>query len=410
MPPVSLRNPHNAGSLPGQQFGRVSRRNSFDNDLEEFGHIAMYGDMVHTDDNDDLVVASGNDRSMFGGDMQQNSRMPPDALAMRERELQLRQRELAIREQEIALQQQGRGGRRKSNQRQMMDDDDDDSGDDFAPQGPSGPPVDPDNIDMMSVTSRRNRRTPNAASLKNNPHPERPMVNSSRSSYGIFGGKGRGNKERTSARMISDIPSLHQQITDDPLMAYSSNRYGVVDRKALADNSRANSMTGGHMQEGRSDFHGHGGPGSGLGPRRSSLNPGEARMNSQRPPMPGPFSSAPGGGPYPPMSGGRPPMPPNMPPSMSQQGGLTTLRQPQPKYPNGHVISHVEQQAQNGVSQNLFKGSNNAIRSLTGSASASADSGSSGLSGSNEFDHSAYNSSSSSVERRNPGLAVGVRV
>jgi hypothetical protein len=53
----------------------LSRRNSFDDDLEEFGHIALYGDMVDSD-----VIAPQ--------DGYQNSRPPPasqlNELALRE--------------------------------------------------------------------------------------------------------------------------------------------------------------------------------------------------------------------------------------------------------------------------------------------------------------------------------------
>ncbi|KAF3918018.1 hypothetical protein ABW21_db0203536 [Orbilia brochopaga] len=94
-------NPERGQAIPNGTYG--SRRNSFDNDLEEFGHIVMYGDMLHTDDTDDLVLTSNDERNYT-----QHENNHRQHLSIRERELQLKQRELALKEQELALQRNAR--------------------------------------------------------------------------------------------------------------------------------------------------------------------------------------------------------------------------------------------------------------------------------------------------------------
>lgn len=118
-------------------------------DLEEFSHLVVYDDIPE------------------GGEASQD-------MGLRERELQLRQRELALREQEMRMRRgpPGPGPRRgPPSIRPGPYDDDDEEEDYFDPASTPGPMIDPDNFDMMSVTSRRNRKAPppNAAQIRKNP-------------------------------------------------------------------------------------------------------------------------------------------------------------------------------------------------------------------------------------------------
>lgn len=330
-------------------------------DLEDFSHLVMYDD-----------IPEGGP----GGE-------PPD-LTMRERELQLRQRELAIREQEFRMRRGGgrRGPPPPSSVRgstQMGFDDDDDEDDYVDPMAPIAQPlIDPDNFDMMSVTSRKNRKAaPTARDVRNNPQGEalpQPRGSRFRPSFG---------RSRTS--QMSNVPTLGENMLDDALMAGSSNRYGAVDRGAIQAESRANSLTASRLDElqyGQGPMPGMG-PGpkgppsmSGAYPRRTSQSPGAQYSPSMR------------------GMNGRP-SPPNgygPPPSMNGRSPADGMQQPVPRYPPGQgnsVAPHqVEQHA--GVSSLHPPPSSKNVRSLTGSASASANSGDSAPS---------LNSSQSSLAR-----------
>ncbi|EPS40540.1 hypothetical protein H072_5627 [Dactylellina haptotyla CBS 200.50] len=264
----------NGRNLPNGDAGRSqviingpygSRRNSFDNDLEEFGHIVMYGDMLHTDDTDDLVLAGNEDKTPVYSENHHRQH-----LSIREREFQLRQRELALKEQELALQRNARISSRRKGPRpnnHEYDEDEEDDDEYFSQhQGPSAPHMHPDNIDMMSVTSRRNRRLPSGNGLRGNFGNGQPHRIS-------FSAKGR-NKDRASAALIGDFPTPHSSIADDPLLNYSSNRYPTLQ------SSRANSLTTPRFD----DYAGGG-------------------TNSAYPSMPSRRASA-----TPPYAGGHPPM------------------------------------------------------------------------------------------------------
>ncbi|KAI5804918.1 2-dehydropantoate 2-reductase [Geopyxis carbonaria] len=356
----------------------VSRRNSFDDDLEEFGHIALYGDMVDElpPQQDGYAAArpSGND------------------LALRERELAIREREHMLRQQEMMRNGGGappprKGGRRKmmpSRSRSVYGDDDEDEDEFYVdPQSaPPMPPVDVDNLDMMSVTSRRNRRAPSAGNMRPNQEiPIQPTRGGGR--HSMFSRPGPRN--RVSARLMGDVPGLHDSITDNPLMGYSSNRYGTVDRKAMTDNSRANSMTSQRMDDYRDN------PAYGGGAYPPMAN---GRRTSQAPNGYGPNGHSPNG---------------HSPDNRAYRGPPDgqPIRQPVAKYPPGPdgFPHQVEQHVSDGVSHSqVVKGPpSNTVRSTTGSASASLsnDSGSASIGG----DRSAY-SSTSSLEKRMPRVAV----
>lgn len=354
------------------------RRNSDEaDDLGEFSHLVLY------------------DNPADGGPVDGSYEAGPSAseLALRERELMLRQRELALREQEFQIR---RGGRRPpptpSHRGGFDDDDDDEYVDPMA--APQGPPIDPDNFDMMSVTSRRTRKAPSASQLRKNPENGGTSMRSSQQ----FMRQGFGGRNRSSKMIAQNTMGLHESLMDNPMMGYSSNRYGEVDRKARNDESRTNSLTAARLEEL------HGGPGAIGGPYPSPMN----RRTSQSPGNP-----FPNGGPV-----GRPngrPSPPNgYMPSNGRPSPPGDMRQPVPRYPNGHgvrgpVSQQVEQHA--GVS-NLHppKGPQN-VRSLTGSASASAESGDSGASANIDSENSAHSSRSSlgHAHQAHPVHPIGVR-
>ncbi|KAI5816632.1 2-dehydropantoate 2-reductase-like protein [Pyronema omphalodes] len=376
--------PHVNGAFSPR--GQLSRRNSFDNDLEEFGHIALYGDMVDSD----AVPQDGGYRQHPGrGDHGNHVRQPPPTMSeldLRERKLALREREQALREQELKNSRFGFGRKKAGKSRSVYGDDDDD--DDFYVDAPPPmPPVDVDNFDMMSVTSRRNRRLPSASSVNvRSPGAEIPLQPTRTGRHSMFG---RNQRSRTSARLMNDVPGLHDPITDNAMMGYSSNRYGTVDRKVMMESSRANSMTSNRGGDIRSD------PSFGGG---------------AYPPMPGSGNGNGGSGAY-------PPMPRRMSTSQGdpRNGYNATPRnvnghspphnghgQPMPKHAYPHQVDH---HIGDGVRQpSIMKGpTGNQVRSTTGSASASLsnDSGSAG------GELSAYSSSSSSLEKRIPnGVAV----
>lgn len=353
------------------QSRNQSRRGSMEgNDLEGFEHLVLYDD----------IPESG--ESIYGG-----GEGPANDLALRERELMLRQRELAIREQEMRLRRAGPPGPRRgpptpSVRNGGFDDDDDD--DYFDPaDGPPVPQIDPDNFDMMSVTSRRNRKAPSQSQLRKNPEysdlpPQKHGRGFLRPGY---------PRNRSSARIISQVPGLQDSIMDDPMMGYSSNRYGNVDRQQLGQESRTNSLTASRLDELQ---YGHGGPPNGQGgpfPRRASQSPGNpyspqlGRGNGRPSPPHGPNGYMGG-----PAMNGRP----------SPPGG--GMREPVPRHPPGQGNAVAPQQVEQyaGVSAlHPPKAPMNA-RSLTGSASASAGSGdSSGASANLDSEPSAHSSQSS---------------
>lgn len=355
--------PNGYGPPGGRPMGQQSRRGSVDNELgEDFNHVVLY---------DDIPEGSG----------------VGDEMTLREKELMIRQREIGLREQELRMRRgPGPGPRRgaptPSVRNGAFDDDDDDDDEYYDPTSRPAPQlIDPDNFDMMSVTSRRNRRAPSASQIRSNPEGDSARRGAGGSAYGrpMF------SRNRSSARLIGALPGAHDSIMDDPLMAYSSNRYGTVDRQSLGHDSRAASLTTARLDELQ-----FGGPQSGLQsgpyPRRASQSPGnpyspQLGRGNGRPSPPNGFTGY--------SNGGRP----------SPPGGM---RQPIPQYPPGQGNTVAPQQVEQhaGVSAlNPLKGPVNK-RSLTGSASASAGSG-------DNLD--SENSAHSSQSSLGPRLPVGVR-
>lgn len=317
-PPMANGGPNGYGRPPPQMNGggsrAASRRGSMDgNDLEEFSHLVLYDD-----------IPEGQEPS-FGAD---NS-----DVALRERELQIRQRELALREQEMRMrrgppQPSAPPSRRGPPPSRGGFDDDDDDDDYFDPSMAANVPViDPDNFDMMSVTSKKNRKMPGPppSQIRRNPEGDGPPSKGSR-----FRPFGRHRSSQMS--QISQMPTLNDNILDDPLLSFTSNRYGAVDRGAMGASSRANSLTASRMDEMQfgGPVSGHTMTMTGGYPRRTSHSPGNQYSPSMR-----------GGN-------GRPSPPNGFGPANGQPSPPNGARQPGPRFPpgpgNGIAPQQVEQQ------------------------------------------------------------------
>lgn len=291
-----------------------------------------------------------------------------------------------------------RGSRRPApSQRGGFDEDDDEDDEYFDPMNSRGPPVpqiDPDNFDMMSVTSRRNRKAPSASASQLRKDPSMgsggPPSGGNRTSSGFGGFRPHMPRNRSSTqRIMGDVPGLHDSLMSNPMMAYSTSRYGAVDRKTISDESRAGSLTRERLAELSGPGTGGGMHGAypspqpqGPGARRTSLAPGDtfnpARRVSSRPSPPGDGYLSPNG--VPGMNGR--PSPPGM------------MRQPVPRHPPGQGNAVAPQQVEQhaGVSKPPSLRPSSNVRSLTGSASASAGSGESAHIDSENSAHSSQSS------------------
>ncbi|KAL8732388.1 MAG: hypothetical protein Q9166_002786 [cf. Caloplaca sp. 2 TL-2023] len=362
--PSRQSNGYNPRGPPPNQ---MSRRPSLeDNDLSEFGHLVMY---------DGIPEGSAPAPN-------------PSDLALRERELALRQRELQLREQEYNMRRGVRPPPPRSHVGGFDDDDDDDFFDPMAAQGPP-PHIDPENFDMMSVTSRKNRKTPSLSQIRRD--PEAPGRGGMRQSHSFRPGSNRNRV--SSSQMMNNMPGMHDNLLENPMMGYSSNRYGTVDRKIIHDDSRANSLTAARLTELQGPGNNAGMNGAYPMPRRTSQSPGN------------PFNPAgrAGGRPSPPHDGYIGPG--GMPNGGPSPNGM--MRQPVPRHPpgQGNAVAPYQVEQHAGVS-NLYppKGpAQKQVRSLTGSASASAGSGDSAHI---DSEPSAHSSQSSLGPRQAAALAA----
>ncbi|KAL8998955.1 MAG: hypothetical protein Q9169_002061 [Polycauliona sp. 2 TL-2023] len=354
--PSRQSNGYNPRGPPPNQ---MSRRPSFEeNDLSEFNHVVMY---------DEIPEGSA-------------PVLNPSELALRERELALRQRELQLREQEYNMR---RGPRAPPPPRSHVGgfDDDEDDYDDFEPMGARGPlppHVDPENFDMMSVTSRKNRKAPSLSQIRQN--PEGPGRGGMRQSHSWRPGP---NRNRSSSQMMNNTAGMHDNLLENPMMGYSSNRYGTVDRKMMHDDSRTNSLTAARLTELQGPGNNAGMNGAYPMPRRTSQSPGNPFNPGGRP----------GGRPSPPQDGY---MGPNGMPNGGPPPPNGMMRQPVPRHPpgQGNAVAPYQVEQHAGVS-NLYppKGpTQKQVRSLTGSASASAGSGDSAHIDSEPSAHSSQSS------------------
>lgn len=375
--PVNGYPPRGMNGAPNGQ-----RRPSLDgNDLEEFSHLMLYDNMV------DEGGPNGGPYDAAGGPSTND-------LALRERELMLRQKELQLREQELNMRRgRGPGPRGPPPPPSHMggfdeDDDEDDYFDPMASRGP-GPMIDPDNFDMMSVTSRRNRKMPSASQIRKNPEMAAmsgmggmpPPSGRSRNPFARPG----MNKNRTSARIMAEVPGLHDSLMNNPLMGYSSNRYGDVDRGTMGAQSRANSLTAARLDELQ-----QGGNYGAYPPmsRRTSQSPGNPLSPGPRPV-------------------GRPSPPNGYPPNGMAPNGRPSppgMRQPVPRHPPGHGNAVAPQQVEQhaGVSNLYPPKSRPHVRTLIGTSAGSHSS--SGASAQLDSENSAHSSQSSLGPR--PPLGV----
>lgn len=363
--PQRVPNGHANGFHPD---GPMARRSSIDEELGEFSHVMLY---------DNAPEGGVPENGAYGEDGPHGSTAD---LALRERELALRARELELRERQMGM-RRGPPPRRPPPSAAVAggwaDDDEDD--DYFDPMGnghAASPAVMDENFDMMSITSRRNRKAPQ------NHRAMSAGMGGGGQARGGRGGPGPapfGRKpNRTSVRIPGDMPNLTESILSNPLMGYSSNRYGNVDRGEMGKESRQNSLTTERLSElqqgGVTPYGAYPAP-PGV-QRRQSQSPG----NPLSPPMkrPSPPNGYVGNG----HTNGRP-----SPPGM---------RQPVPRYPPGHgnVVAPAQVEQHAGVSNQNPQKPNPQVRSLTGSASASAASGeSSGASAQLDSENSSENSS-----------------
>lgn len=382
-PPPNGMNGMNGYGSPVSPMGHAPMQTYDETGLnDDFAHIALYGA-----DDDGYGPPAG----------------PGGNIGLRERELMLRQKELALREREMAM--RGPPAGRRPPPSQMGDFDEEDGEDYFDPMAYRGPPVNPDNIDMMSVTSRRARKQPSVSELRHNPEAGGPPSSSMRGGRRISGfppSRPGMPRNRVSSRLMEEsLTDPSNDILENPLMGYSSDRYGGFDRSNLGREgreSRTNSLTAARLSElqqgnGYGAYPPMGPPPMGpppMGGRRTShspatpLSPGAISMGSRRP-SPG-QDYAPNG-----MPRMNRPSPPD-------------VRQPTPRHPPGHGNAVAPQQVEQhaGVSNLYPPKQGPQVRSLTGSASASAGSGDSGRSA---HENSAY-SSQSSLGPRPP---IGVR-
>ncbi|EPS28460.1 hypothetical protein PDE_03406 [Penicillium oxalicum 114-2] len=353
--------------------------------LEEFSHLVVYDGESEGAMPPPQMNGNGNG----SGNGHPEGTPSPNDIALRERELALRQRELQLREQEMSMRRgpgpgagpgpaPGPGRRGPLPPRTPVGAFDEEDEDYFDPMDNMAiPHLDPDQVDMMSITSRRARKAPSASQIRKNPemfasggpmHSNRPA-----SSFGRYFGR-----KRTSERVMQEIPGLHDSLMDNPMMSYSSNRYGSVDRNQMGIDSRANSLTASHMGD--------------YPPRPYP----QSRRNSQSPAAPFP---GPPGPPGPsrmarPMTGHEQPMGPhgghprNGHPS--PPGNLRTPASRQPSAQGPPAPHQLEQQY--GVSNSFPIKGPPKNKSLTGSASASAESGDSGASANLDSEASAHSS------------------
>ncbi|KAJ5719972.1 hypothetical protein N7493_006850 [Penicillium malachiteum] len=369
-PPGMMRVPP-GGPMPPPGSRGMPRDPSLEG-LEEFSHL-----MIYSDDAD-----GGQPHPNGNGFPDGTSHGPgPSDLALRERELALRQRELQLREQEMGMRRgpgPGPGPRRGPPPLRAppsaFDEEDEDY---FDPMDHIQiPHVDPDSVDMMSITSRRARKAPSHSQIRKNPElgsggAGMPQSRPSSSAFGRYFGR-----KRASDRVMAEIPGLHDSLMDHPMMSYSSNRYGAVDRNQMHSESRANSLTASHM----GDF-----------PPRPYP---QSRRNSQSPAVPFP-GGPPGPGPRMarPMTAHDPSLGPGGPHHNGHPSPPGNMRTPVPRHPSNQGPVGPQQVEQHyGVSNPYPAKGPPKNKSLTGSASASAESGDSGASANLDSEASAHSS------------------
>ncbi|GLI77882.1 hypothetical protein PoHVEF18_006178 [Penicillium ochrochloron] len=370
-PPSGMmpRGPGGPMPMPMGPQGRGVPRDTSLEGLEEFSHLVVYDE---SEGGMPVPQANGNGYP--------DAATSPNDIVLRERELALRQRELQLREQEMHM-RRGPGpgpGRRGPPSRAPAAAFDEEDEDYFDPMDNMAiPHIDPDQVDMMSITSRRARKAPSHSQFRKNPEMMGGGPPGSQSRPGSSFGRYFGRK-RASDRVMQEIPGLHDSLMDNPMMSYSSNRYGAVDRNQMGIDSRANSLTASHMGD--------------YPPRPYP----QSRRNSQSPAAPFPGPPGPPG----PSRMGRPMTghdqslgPHGGPPHNGHPSPPGNMRTPVPRHPSGQGPVGPQQIEQHyGVSNSFPAKGPPKNKSLTGSASASAESGDSGASANLDSEASAHSS------------------
>ncbi|KAK9333523.1 ketopantoate reductase PanE/ApbA C terminal-domain-containing protein [Lipomyces starkeyi] len=215
----------------------LSRRNSVEG-LEEFSDVVAYAN-GNGNGSGSGSSSGGNTPNGTTGYTNGLTSVPSlQDLTIRERELELRQRELMLREREIMMQQRGprppqpiraQTGPASSVISLAIGEAEDDYFTSHAP--PMGQYED---VDMLSMTSRRNRRT---GSVVRNLRSADPSAGNSHPLTKAY------RKLSGGADLSPAALEYYESFIDSPLISYTSDRYHSVDTRVLTDQSRANSMS-----------------------------------------------------------------------------------------------------------------------------------------------------------------------
>ncbi|KAK9236825.1 ketopantoate reductase PanE/ApbA C terminal-domain-containing protein [Lipomyces kononenkoae] len=212
----------------------LSRRSSCEG-LEEFSDVVAYANGTSTAGSGGNTPNGTTSGYINGGAAPAVPSLQD--LTIRERELELRQRELMLREREMIMHQRGsrpsqpmraQTGPASSVVNLPMGEPENDY---FTPHTPRIGQY--EDVDMLSMTSRRNRRTGGLVrTLKSadpSTGPGQPPV-----------GK---PYRKVSGGVSTAALEYYESFIDSPLVSYTSDRYHSVDTRVLTDHSRANSMS-----------------------------------------------------------------------------------------------------------------------------------------------------------------------
>lgn len=226
------------------QQPRLSRQDSLEG-LEEFASVAMYTDLVPSDEYNHGNSNGRAPQSPHYGQMQpyNDARVSrPQALRSSTTQGHYSSNHRGYEQQPSAARQGGFAGlgnkmsklRMSGGNRGRNKDFDEDEDDDFIePPAPRGPPINPDQVDMLAMT-RRGRNSAMGTRLD----AERTAS--------FATARPRYPQSRTSSQnVMNDIPNVHDTVTASALFGMGDNRYGTVDSRSLAKQAnivRLNSM------------------------------------------------------------------------------------------------------------------------------------------------------------------------
>lgn len=234
-PPPNSGQPRSSHPQSRRQPVPVSRQDSLEG-LEEFAAVAMYNDMVPGGGGqyqDPRIASDLHGEASYAGSRMNRSLPTRSSTAQGYHAPQQQSSQRLPRQGAFAAMGQKMSAMRLSSRGKAENFDDDDDDDDYVDVTPTsrGPPVDPDQVDMMSMT----RRARNSAMSQRN-DSDGALFNSGRS-------KPRQSKSSAQA-LMNDIPGIHDTVTSTALFGMGDNRYGTVDSRSLAKsaNSRLNTM------------------------------------------------------------------------------------------------------------------------------------------------------------------------